>query len=84
MLVLTRKVGQTLVIGDNVTVTVVAITNGKVRVGIEAPRDVRVDRREIHERRTQQPLEPPPPANAAATLQRKRIRRSHLVKPSLP
>ncbi len=84
MLVLTRKIGQALMVGDNVTITVVSISNGKVRVGIEAPADVRVDRREIHERRTQQPLQAAPTLGAAPARKRPPIRRSHLVKSSLP
>jgi len=51
MLVLTRKVGENIIIGDNIRVTIVSIDGGKVRIGIEAPRDVTVDRQEIYERR---------------------------------
>jgi carbon storage regulator len=51
MLVLTRKVGEEIVIGDNIRVTVVAITGGKVRIGINAPKEVAVDRQEIYEKR---------------------------------
>jgi carbon storage regulator len=53
MLVLTRKVGEDIIIGDNVRITIVSVHGDKVRVGIEAPRDVTVDRQEIHERRKQ-------------------------------
>jgi carbon storage regulator len=53
MLVLTRNVGEKIVIGDNIQVTVVAIKGNKVRVGVEAPDDVRVDRQEVHDRRTE-------------------------------
>ena len=52
MLVLSRKVGEKIVIGENVQVTVVAITGTKVRLGIEAPKGVPVDREEVHRRRT--------------------------------
>ena len=52
MLVLTRKVGEEIVIGDNIHITVVAIKGEKVRIGISAPKEVIVDRQEIHEKRT--------------------------------
>jgi carbon storage regulator len=47
MLVMTRKVGERIVIGDNVTVTVVRIAGGLVRIGIEAPPEYIVVRREL-------------------------------------
>lgn len=50
MLVLTRAVGETLVIGDDVTVKVLAVTAFGVRLGIEAPRHVEVHRSEIYRR----------------------------------
>jgi carbon storage regulator len=53
MLVLSRKTGQEIVIGDNIRITVVAVRGEQVRLGIEAPRDVAVDRQEVHERRLQ-------------------------------
>ena len=51
MLVLTRKVGEQLIIGDDVSISVVAVQGDRVRLGITAPKDTRVDRREIHEGR---------------------------------
>ena len=51
MLVLTRKVGEEIVIGENVHVIVVAIRGDKVRIGVSAPKEVVVDRQEVHERR---------------------------------
>jgi len=51
MLVLSRRIGEHLVIGDDIRVTVVAINRDTVRIGIEAPPSIRVDRQEIHERR---------------------------------
>jgi carbon storage regulator len=50
MLVLTRKPGEQLVIGNNIRVTIVSVGPGRVKIGIEAPPDVRIDRQEIHER----------------------------------
>ncbi len=49
MLVLSRKLSEKIVIGDNIVVTVVELAGGKVRLGIEAPRDVSVHRKEIYE-----------------------------------
>ena len=50
MLILTRRVGETLMIGDDVTVTVLGVKGNQVRVGVDAPRDVAVHREEIYER----------------------------------
>lgn len=47
MLVLTRKLGEKIRIGDSITLTVVEVDRGKVRIGIEAPKDVRVMRDEL-------------------------------------
>ncbi len=58
MLVLTRNVGEKIVIDGHIQVTVVAIKGNKVRIGIEAPADVRVDRQEVHERREEFAGEP--------------------------
>jgi carbon storage regulator len=51
MLILTRRAGETLRIGDNVEVTVMAVNGAQVRIGIKAPRDIIVDREEIAERK---------------------------------
>jgi len=51
MLVLTRKVGEKLVIGNSIRISVVSIGPGRVKLGIEAPADVTIDREEIHERK---------------------------------
>ncbi len=58
MLVLMRRVGESIIIDGGIRVTVVSVQGDKVRVGIEAPPDVRVDRQEIHERRfrTEEPV----------------------------
>ncbi len=50
MLILTRRVGETLVVGDDVTVTVLGVKGNQVRIGVKAPRDVAVHREEIYER----------------------------------
>jgi carbon storage regulator len=50
MLVLSRKKDETIVIGDNIIVTVVEIRGDKVRLGFDAPRDVTIHRREIYEK----------------------------------
>ena len=50
MLILTRRVGETVVIGDEVTVTVLGIKGNQVRIGVKAPKNVAVHREEIFER----------------------------------
>ena len=50
MLILTRRVGESLVIGDEVAVTVLGVKGNQVRIGVTAPKDVTVHRQEIYER----------------------------------
>ena len=50
MLILTRRVGESLMIGDNVNVTVLGIKGNQVRLGVNAPKEVAVHREEIYQR----------------------------------
>lgn len=50
MLILTRRVGETLMVGDDVTVTVLGVKGNQVRIGVNAPKDVSVHREEIYQR----------------------------------
>ncbi len=59
MLILTRKVGETVMVGDNVSVTVLGVKGNQVRVGINAPKDVSVHRKEIYTRIHQDDESPP-------------------------
>ena len=65
MLVLSRKKNESIIISDNITVTVIEIRGDKVRLGIEAPKDVTVHRREVYEAIHAQ--DPPSPGDKPAT-----------------
>ena len=71
MLVLTRKVGEVIVVGDDIRLTVVDIRGDRVRIGVTAPKEVVVDRQEVHERRQnlcgEAPARVPTPAAVIAT-----------------
>ncbi len=63
MLILSRRVGEAIMIGDDVMIKVLAIKSNQVRIGIEAPKDLPVNREEIHER-IKRGLPPPHPKEA--------------------
>lgn len=54
MLVLTRKEAESIVIGNDVRITVVSVGPGRVKIGIEAPKWMAIDRQEVHERKQQE------------------------------
>jgi len=65
MLILTRRVGESLMIGDDVNVTVLGIRGNQVRIGVDAPKDVAVHREEIYERIQQEKTDDVPSSEAS-------------------
>lgn len=53
MLILTRRIGEVLVIGDNVQITVLGVRGNQVRIGVDAPKDISVHRKEIYDQVSQ-------------------------------
>jgi carbon storage regulator len=54
MLVLTRRQGESICVGDGIVITVLSTENGRARIGIEAPKDVRIDRTEVRAKKLAQ------------------------------
>ena len=63
MLILTRRIGETIVIGDNINLTVLGIKGNQTRIGISAPKDVSVHREEIYQKIQMEGLNKEPNGN---------------------
>ena len=60
MLVLTRKPGEGIIIGDNITVKIIEVKSGGIRIGIDAPGDTKIYRQEVYDRIRQENIEARP------------------------
>lgn len=54
MLILTRKIGESMMIGNNITVTILGVKGNQIRIGVNAPKDIQVHREEIYQRIAEQ------------------------------
>ncbi len=68
MLVLTRKQGEQVIIQGNIRITIVSVGPGRVKIGIDAPADVKIDREEIHARKQDEDLPTPAMTPPAASI----------------